>query len=154
MAKNNFLFENILLVDDDHDDCFIFETALKELNPDLHFSCLTNSVQLAEHLAQNSPDLIFLDINMPRKNGFECLLEIKSMAAHKAIPVIMYSNSARPQELEQAYQYGATLYLKKPSGYSDLVEALQEVLGTDLRQPHARAGTYFYKGRYLAANAV
>jgi DNA-binding NarL/FixJ family response regulator len=63
----------------------------------------------------------------------------------------MYSNSARPHEVEQAYVTGATLYMKKPAGYTDLVQALKEVFGTDWTKTHERTGTYFYKGRYLAA---
>jgi hypothetical protein len=78
MAKNNFLFENILLVDDDHDDCFIFETALKELNPDLHFSCLTNSVQLAEHLAKKVPTLFSWTSTCRERMGSNACWKLKA----------------------------------------------------------------------------
>jgi CheY-like chemotaxis protein len=90
---------------------------------------------------------------MPRKNGFECLAEIKALTPYKDIPVIMYSNSARLQELEKAYQYGAALYIKKPSAYTDLIQALQEVLQKNWNEVHNWKGMYFYKGAYHAAEA-
>ena len=128
MKDLSIKFKNILMVDDDHDDCYIFEEALKEIRGNIHFSCLTNSEVLMQNLSQQKPDLIFLDINMPRKNGFDCLEEIRSNPEYNSITIIMYSNSTRPHELEEAFEKGASLFIKKPSAHHLLVEVLTKVL--------------------------
>lgn len=149
--KHKLLFKNILLVDDDQDDCFIFGEALSEIDKSIRFSCLTSTERLMAALQQNKPDLIFLDINMPKKNGFDCLQEIKSAVAFKAIPVVMYSNSTRPQEVDDAYMYGASLYIKKPSNHKILVQMLRTLVEEGL--PKAKSGTYLYNGTYYTVNS-
>jgi len=141
-------FKNILMVDDDHDDCYIFEEALKELTNNVHFSCLTNSEVLMQHLAQHKPELIFLDINMPKKNGFECLEEIRSNADYNGITVIMYSNSTRDHEVEMAFSKGASLFIKKPTAHSDLVEVLKNVLQNEWNGNGVRTSRFLFDARH------
>lgn len=85
----------ILLVDDDIDDCFFFKNTLSDLSISNHFTTV-DGVGLIKHLSKNSrnlPDILFLDLNMPSKNGFECLAELKLRKKLQHIPVIIYSTS-------------------------------------------------------------
>ena len=71
---------NILLADDDVDDCLFFEKVLKEISIKTNLSIVNDGEQVVAYLLKNMaklPDVIFLDLNMPRKNGFECLSIIK-----------------------------------------------------------------------------
>ena len=86
----------ILLAEDDIDDRFFFESALRQIPLETLLATVQDGEQLMEHLAQNMenlPDILFLDLSMPRKNGFECLIEIKESSKLKDIPVIMLSTS-------------------------------------------------------------
>ena len=89
---------NILLADDDTDDCIFFENALKEICIETNLAIVHDGEQLLKYLLENSSralaiDVIFLDLNMPRKNGFESLAEIKENDNLKHIPVVMFSTS-------------------------------------------------------------
>ncbi len=84
---------NVLLADDDTDDCRFFELALNELALNTELTIVHNGEQLMSYLTDESnkiPDVLFLDLNMPRKNGFECLLEIKLNKKIGNIPIIVY----------------------------------------------------------------
>jgi CheY-like chemotaxis protein len=88
----------ILLADDDTDDRFFFEKALNELSLNTHLTTVHGGEQLMEYLLENTknlPDVLFLDLSMPRKNGIECLSEIKENKQLEAVPVIMFSTSFR-----------------------------------------------------------
>src|SRR5436190_20290480 len=86
----------ILLADDDKDDCFLFREALSELPVPTNLVTVHDGEQLMSYLTEHAkdlPDVLFLDLNMPRKNGFECLTEIKHTDTLKDLPVIMFSTS-------------------------------------------------------------
>ena len=87
---------NILLADDDIDDCKFFSDALDALPVSTNLKTLNDGEQLMNYLFENSdslPDVVFLDINMPRKNGLDCLLEIKTNSKLKDLPVVILSTS-------------------------------------------------------------
>ena len=128
---------NILLADDDTDDRSFFEKALQEIPIDTHFNTVNNGEQLMEYLAENAdnlPDVIFLDLSMPRKTGFECLMEIKEDEKLKDISVVMFSTSfTRGVELEQTLmntlsKMGALDYIHKPGGFEQLKQVIHESL--------------------------
>src|ERR1017187_552055 len=86
----------ILFADDDADDRFFFDKALKEIPIANHLTSVNDGEQLMNYLSGNSeniPDILFLDLSMPRKNGFECLVEIRQNEKFKDIKVIMFSTS-------------------------------------------------------------
>ena len=121
---------NILLADDDADERYFFEIALKELQIATKLKTVPDGERLMEYLSQNPdnlPDVLFLDIIMPRKNGMECLTEIMSNEKLKPIPVIMYSNSVGDDYIIKCYQYGATYFLQK-GNYSELTESIDKLL--------------------------
>jgi CheY-like chemotaxis protein len=113
----------ILLADDDKEDREIFMTAIKELSPDIEISVAVNGKELMSKLQNDKsvlPDLLFLDLNMPFKNGQECLKEIRSNDRLKRLPVIIYSTSSSSEHIEQTYKGGANYYLQKPDSFRDL----------------------------------
>jgi CheY-like chemotaxis protein len=126
--------KNIFLADDDVDDCMLFEDALREVAADTTLTTALDGMELMNILDESvppPPDMIFLDLNMPRKNGFECLLQIRTDQKLKAIPVIIFSTSAQPEFIEQVYQSGANRYIRKPSSFAELRAAISEMLAID-----------------------
>lgn len=124
MAANEL---RLLLADDDTDDCLSFKEALEELPLSTHLTIVNDGDQLMKLLLKNSsqlPHVLFLDINMPRKNGFECLAEIKGNDKLKALPVIMYSTSSEQAVMERLYQIGAQHFIRKPFDFSQFKKVI------------------------------
>src|SRR6185295_4050117 len=97
---------NILLADDDTDDCIFFKAAVKEFSMATTLSTVHDGEQLMELLTKEGnelPDVLFLDLNMPRKNGFECLSEIKQNKNLEHLPVIMFSTSFEQEVVNLLY---------------------------------------------------
>src|SRR5688572_24531741 len=114
---------NILLADDDKDDRFFFFKALQELPFSTQLTVVEDGEKLIAYLKKNSgklPDVLFMDMNMPRKNGSECLAEIKSDPKLNRLPVIIYSTSLNMEAADLLYDNGAHYYVSKRS-YSELV---------------------------------
>jgi CheY-like chemotaxis protein len=116
-----------LLIDDDTDDQEIFTLALENVNK--AFSCRVsgNPIEALAGLADAHtplPDYIFLDLNMPRMNGKECLKEIKKNKRLKDIPVIIYTTSSLSADREEIYKLGASDFITKPYSLNELAEVL------------------------------
>jgi CheY-like chemotaxis protein len=128
---------NILLADDDTDDRFFFEKALKEIPILTNLITVNNGEELMNYLTTNTkhlPDVVFLDLSMPRKTGYECLIEIKEDEKLKNIPVVMFSTSfTHGIDLEQSLmttlsKMGAQNYIRKPSDFEKLKQVIQAAL--------------------------
>jgi CheY-like chemotaxis protein len=119
---------NLVIADDDEDDCIFFSDAVAELNVSARIVCFSNGAELMEALAKETldscPDILVLDLNMPLKNGMECLAEIRSNKVFDRLPIIIFSTSSQEQAVNAAYEGGATFYLKKPESFDKLKEAL------------------------------
>ena len=133
---------NILLADDDIDDCHLFKEALDELPLSFDLSLVHNGEQLMKLLHQKGaqlPDMLFLDLNMPHKNGFQCLSEIKQDEQLKQIPVIIYSTSIQQAGINLLYKNGAHHYIRKPSEFHFLkkliYQAIRVTVEADFLQP-------------------
>lgn len=131
MIKQNY---KLLLADDDEDDCDFFKEALDDLTFPVSLVTVNDGVQLmdflGDHLGSNLPDLLFLDLNMPRKNGSECLKEIKESEALKNLPVIIFSTSLDNDIVDLMYAKGATYYIRKPGEFSQLKKVIENALVT------------------------
>lgn len=119
---------NILLADDNKGDCLLFEDALSEIDIKASLTISNSGKQMMKVLDGSHPDVIFLDINMPCKNGYECLEDIKSKPGLTDIPVVVMSSSNSPESISMAFQKGATTYICKPDSFAKLVLKLEQVL--------------------------
>jgi CheY-like chemotaxis protein len=127
----NFKALNILLADDDLDDRQFFCLALEALTIPTKLTTVENGENLMAYLSENIsqlPDVIFLDINMPRKNGIECLSEIKQNEKLKDLPVIMFSTSKSIDKIGLVFKKGADVYIHKPSEFSQLKQVIFHAL--------------------------
>ena len=127
----NKIHHDLLLADDDIDDCIFFEDALKELPISATLSTVNNGIQLMNYLlakSDNLPDVLFLDLNMPRKSGIECLTEIKMIDKLKDLPVIIFSTSFNTEVVDLFYQKGAHYYIRKPGEYEKLRKVILEAV--------------------------
>ena len=124
-----FIPKHIVLADDDDDDRLLFHDVLKEF-PSMVELIVANDGEKLMKLLQNVnlPDLLFLDLNMPLKNGFECLEEIKKDEKFKNLPVIIFSTSSQPSAIDQVYRSGAHLYVRKPNDFATLKKVIHYVL--------------------------
>lgn len=120
----------ILLADDDHDDTFLFQEALVQIPIETNLSIAENGAELLRLLrdAGGKPDIIFLDMNMPVKNGLECLEEIRARAGYEQVPIVILSTSVAQYLWESAYKNGANLYIQKPTSFNGLIEILKKCL--------------------------
>jgi len=120
---------NILLADDDTDDCIFFKEALQGFLMQTSLTSVNDGEELMQHLTINKlPDVLFLDLNMPRKNGFECLSEIKLSKKLELLPVIMYSTSLEQEAVNQLYKNGAHYFIRKPSEFSLFKKIIRKAL--------------------------
>ena len=122
---------NILLADDDKDDCLFFKEAVTEFIPSDHFTAVHDGEQLMQLLLNETnklPDILFLDLNMPRKNGFECLTEIKQNKKLQHLPVVIFSTSSSHDNMSTLFKTGADVYIRKPGNFAQLVKVIQHAL--------------------------
>ena len=113
---------HILLAEDDLDDCLFFKEALAELPITTRLTTVPNGEKLMQWLNETEllPDILFLDLNMPRKNGYACLLEIKQSEKLKRLPVITLSTSFEDELVNLVYKNGAQYYIRKPNNFFQL----------------------------------
>lgn len=121
---------NILLCDDNADDRFFFKVALEKVESSTCLETVNDGEELMLRLKnkEHLPNVIFLDLNMPRKNGFECLKEIMQDEILKKIPVVIFSTTDQAETIKQTYNEGASLYLIKPSNLSKLSSILNTAI--------------------------
>jgi len=123
----------ILLVDDDPDDQMLFSEALFAANAAVIYTSAVDGIDALEQLhpeAKILPDLIFMDVNMPRMDGISCLKEIRKSDNLREIPVVMYSTSSYYQK--ECIEYGALDYIEKPNDYMQLCNTLKNILNSHL----------------------
>lgn len=121
----------ILLADDDADDCLFFKKALDELSVDSELTIVNDGEQLMNYLHKNSehlPLVLFLDINMPRKNGMECLAEIRQDVKLKDLSVVMFSTSNSWDTINQLFRSGAHVFIHKPSDFGQLKQVIHHAI--------------------------
>lgn len=124
----------ILLVDDDLNDVVLIRSALAEPNLPHEWVVVHDGAEALDYLfrlgkfsARNGPppDLILLDIKMPRVNGFEVLQTLKASATLKVVPVVVFTSSDQEKDRLKSYQLGANAYVVKPSRYEEFLRSVQ-----------------------------
>ncbi len=123
----------ILLADDDENDRLLFTDAFQELKIKTIIHTVNDGLQLMEYLLQNKsklPQLLFLDLNMPFKNGIECLKEIRSDLELREISVAIFSTSLAQKDIDETFIQGANIYINKPNSFNDLKAVLNKAVMT------------------------
>ena len=125
----------LLMADDDEDDCLLMKDAIREVFKSEDFHCLPDGQELLNYLHRRgiytdlekypAPDLILLDLNMPRKDGLQTLKEIKEHPAFKTIPILIFSTSEAQEQIELCYKLGANSYITKPITFDKLLETVK-----------------------------
>lgn len=129
---------HILLAEDDPDDRMLTQRALQESQMATTCATVNNGEELMAYLYRDGdyaesdepvprPDLILLDLNMPRKDGREALREIKSDAELRRIPVVVLTTSEAEQDILQSYDLGVNAFVTKPVTFDGLTEAMQSL---------------------------
>ena len=127
--ETNFL--NVALADDDEDDRMLFEEAIKQLAIKTQLALFKDGQELMDFLFRPGivqPNLIFLDLNMPIKNGMQCLQEIRQNNVLKDLIIAIYSTSSSEQDIEETFVNGANIYINKPASFGKLKEVIEKVL--------------------------
>ena len=122
------------IVDDDLDDQELFVEAVSEVDKSIECISVSSCEDALDMLKNNKvplPDIIFLDLNMPRLNGKQCLSELKRLSHLKHIPVIIYSTSSEKRDIEETSRLGAAHFLTKPSKFKELCTALDFVVSKE-----------------------
>ncbi len=122
---------HVVLADDDESDRTNFTEALEESRIRTVVHAVKDGVELMEFLSKEDtpiPNILFLDLNMPLKNGLTCLKEIRSMEKLKDVAVAIYSTSSYEKDIEETFQHGANVYIKKPTDFETLKKVLYKVL--------------------------
>lgn len=121
----------VLLADDDDDDRGFFRDIVETAGINVQLSEVNNGAELMKELnRENSllPDLLFLDLHLPLKNGVECLAEIKASLVQFTLPVIIISSTIMPSMIDQLYEGGAQYCCDKPSGYDAFITLFTRIL--------------------------
>jgi CheY-like chemotaxis protein len=108
------------MVDDDSDDLLLFGEALKTCCHEWEYTTASDPCLLFGMLEQFTPDLLILDLNLPKLSGLDCLKLIKSNSRTKEIPVVIFSTSHNKKEMDECFQNGAINYYTKPASFLEL----------------------------------
>ena len=125
----------ILIAEDDMDDRYLMKAALEETGITEEARYVENGVEVINYLEAvvekngiyNYPNLILLDLNMPKMDGREVLKKIKSHKAYRKIPVVIFSTTKNQLEVNRCYDLGANTYVIKPVSYDSLVETIRQI---------------------------
>ncbi|MEG3659551.1 response regulator [Arenibacter palladensis] len=128
--KNKPEIFSIYLVDDDLEDQEIFMEAISQIDTLIELKTFDNADELLLCLKTDSsnPDVIFLDLYMPRKDGEECLKEIRDDNGLDMIPIVVYSTEFDLDRIEHLFSLGANRYLRKPNSYGSLIASLDRTI--------------------------
>ncbi len=111
----------ILMADDDRDDFIILQEAAEKAGEDFEITYTSNWLELWRSVMKALPDAIFLDLNMPVKDGIECLKLLRAEGKYDKLPVIIYSTSTNKNDIDKAYEAGANYYIIKPDSFENTV---------------------------------
>jgi CheY-like chemotaxis protein len=125
-----------MIIDDDPDDIAFFCEALSEI--DASIKCVTayggeQALEMLKASQAIAPDIIFMDLNMPRMNGKECLQCIKSDVSISDIPVVVYTTSKTQEDIDLTNKLGAVYFLTKPNKFDELKNAIEVILKSKWR---------------------
>lgn len=121
---------HLVLAEDDQDDRLLFKKVFDSVKLENTLTVCEDGSGLMTYLnfTDNLPHIIFLDLSMPGKSGMECLREIKRNPKLRDVTIAIYSSTAVPAVVSEAFMLGANVYIKKPDDFNDLKRILSEVI--------------------------
>ncbi len=127
MSKNL----NILLIEDDNDDIELLQDALRDNHVDFRMQVIKDGGEVAAYLEkkQDIPDIIVMDLNLPKVHGRDILKSIRASDGFGHVPIIILTTSSSKSDMDYTYKEGASRYLIKPTtsqGFKDVVQTIQE----------------------------
>lgn len=125
---------DVLLAEDDNDDVIVFELAMKQANIPADIRVAKDGDKLFTMLKQLIPDILFLDIHMPCKDGISCIIEIRRNKDYDHLPVIMYTSHTTDKYIEDSYRNGANMYLMKSKTVQELSANLKRIFSVDWKR--------------------
>lgn len=144
---------HVVLADDDPDHALLFRMVLKQVDPSRKLTIVRDGAELMDFLMQEVPGLLFLDLNMPCKNGYECLQEIRNTETLQSLPIVVYSSSTHMTDIQKSYIHKADLYMVKPFHSLHLRNALESILNMDWRKNYPNERYYYINNRFVPFTA-
>ncbi|MBF0695581.1 MAG: response regulator [Flavobacterium sp.] len=138
---------NIFYVDDDRDDLELFQEMAESLGENV---CVFSSAELMMHTLNNpppDPTVLFVDLNMPIRNGYEVLAELRASPIFKEIPIVVLSTASAPDIITRCLNLGASLYVVKPTAMKDLRNLIQYVAGIEWKTREVTTDNFLYKAK-------
>jgi PAS domain S-box-containing protein len=130
---------NILVAEDDSDHFQLLEEAIDNTLPQYQITHTRDGKDFLQKIDdKETPDMIFLDLNLPKKSGLDCLLEIRQRKALQTIPVVIYSTSSDFEDIDLCYKAGCTLYLVKPPSFKELLLQIKKLFSHELAEEALR----------------
>lgn len=118
---------HILIADDDKDDFYILQEAAQKTCENLKISYAANWLEVWKFVIKTLPDVLFLDLNMPVKNGLECLQLLRDDRKYDGVPIIIYSTSTNRNDIDRAYKNGANHFIVKPDAIEDVANMIKKI---------------------------
>jgi len=123
---------HVLFVDDDSDESYLFNEALEQSGLTIKLSRAKDGNDLLNFLqTQPLPDIVFIDLNMPYKDGLEALIEIRKDSKFEKLPLVIYSTTKNSNHIDATYKHGASLFVVKPNTFDGMVEVVRKVCTID-----------------------
>ncbi|KAF2507098.1 response regulator [Flavobacterium zhairuonense] len=137
----------IFYTDDDEDDLSLFADAVESLSKDIVLQTYSGGEKLLNAIAHSppKPNVIFLDLNMPGKNGFDVLNELKGSEENSDIPVVIFSTSNEPSIIEKCLTLGANYFITKPVLMKDIIKSIEHSLTINWKEFVPDQKTFVYK---------
>jgi response regulator RpfG family c-di-GMP phosphodiesterase len=123
-------YEDVLIADDDVDDFEVLRLAIHEVGEGVNVSRAENGEILLRLIEEHIPDLLFLDIHMPCRDGKSCIREIRSKNKFDHLPVIVYTGNQDSNLINFFYRYRANYFVYKPASYDELVDVVRKIFAT------------------------
>ncbi len=121
--------KRIILIDDDPDDQLFFRDAIQVIHPELLCEMASSCQEAFRQLEEPPlPEFIFMDLNMPVMNGFDCLAYLKNQEQYKNIPIIIFTTSKNPLDISRTRQLGARYFVTKPDDFNILCNKLSKII--------------------------
>ena len=121
---------DILYAEDDGEDFSLFLDAVQENGFSFNIQRVNDGQELVDFFAETTsklPKLIISDLNMPKKNGLEAVREIRRKSLLSKIPIIIFSNSKSPEEVQLSYDLGVNSFIQKPLSYQEHLQCIKNI---------------------------